>query len=378
MKILNRLFLCAIICVAVSCISPSKLYNNGKYYQACIEAIHKLRSAPDKTDMQDILVKAYPMAVNMALRDINNALQSNSITKYDVVINQYEQMNRLANEIYTCPKAHELIPSPHGFHAELQQAKNIAAEHYYNLGIKALNERTVAQAKLAYQYFVNANNYVNGYRDVISKINESLYEATLRVIVEAPKTPTRFQISADFFYSNLITEMNRTNQSRFVRFYTPEEAQYDRVSSPHQYIALDFIDFSVGNIKESRSSKDVKRDSVPIVVEIDGKKVTAYTTVKAVFTTYKREIISGGKLHVRVIDAINNRVIEQRTFDGSYVWTSIWGSYTGDDRALSSEQKRLATQQATLPPPNQDLFIEFTKPIYSQVVSYIRNVYRNY
>jgi hypothetical protein len=60
------------------------------------------------------------------------------------------------------------------------------------------------------------------------------------------------------------------------------------------------------------------------------------------------------------------------------VWTSIWGSYTGDDRALSAEQKRLATQQPMLPPPNQDLFIEFTKPIYSQVVNYIRSVYRNY
>ena len=89
-------------------------------------------------------------------------------------------------------------------------------------------------------------------------------------------------------------------------------------------------------------------------------------------------LFRSGKLHVRIIDAQTKSVIEQRTFNGSYVWVSEWASFTGDDRALSDEQKKLSTRQATLPPPNQDLFIEFTKPIYTQVVSYIKTAYRKY
>jgi len=317
------------------------------------------------------------MAVQMAKRDINNALQSNNITRYDVVINRYEQLNRMAREIYTCPKAFQLIPAPEEFHAELTKTKEIAAEHYYTQGVRALNERTVQQARNAHQYFLKANEYVRGYRDVVSKIDEALFAAILHVVVQAPKTPERFQISADFFYSNLVTEMNKSNQQRYVHFYTPEEAQNEGMNDPHQFVALDFIDFTVGNIRESKSSKDVKRDSVPIEVEISGKKTTAYITAKANFTTYKREIISAGKLRVQVVEAASKRVADQRTFDGSYVWTTVWGSYTGDDRALSAEQKKLAQQQPTLPPPNQDLFIEFTKPLFTQVVSYIQSVYRN-
>ena len=380
MKTFNRLLsLCAVVCIVAACTSPTKLYNSGNYYQATTAAISKLRSSPEKTENQDILMQAYPQAVKMALREINNASQSNSVTKYDVMINQYEQLNRLANEIYACPKANELIPSPHEFHAELQQTKDIAAEHYYQQGINALSARTVEQARLAYQYFLQANNYKNGYRDVISKIDEALFAATLHVVVEAPQTPARFQVSADFFYSNLVTEMNKTNQKKFVLFYTPSEAQDVGMNNPQQYVVLDFIDFTVGNIRESSNSQEIKRDSVVVsTVEVDGKKYPAYATVKANLTTNRREIISGGNLHVRIIDAASNRVIEQRTFEGSYVWTSVWANYTGDDRALSAEQKKLTTQQATLPPPNQDLFIEFTKPIYSQVVSYIRYVYRNY
>ena len=174
--------------------------------------------------------------------------------------------------------------------------------------------------------------------------------------------------------------MNKSNQQKYVYFYTQEEANNVGMNNPHQYIGLDFLEFTVGNVRESKSTREVKRENVPVTVEIDGKKTTANITATANFTTYRREIISGGKLHVRVIDAVTRSVSGQRTFEGSYVWVSEWGSYTGNTpgyRALSDEQKRLAARQATLPPPNQDLFVEFTKPIYTQVVSYIKTIYRN-
>ena len=71
------------------------MYNKGKYNQAVTESVRKLRSSPNDTESQNILVQSYPKAVNTALREIDNALQSNSVTRYDVVIDRYEQMNRL-------------------------------------------------------------------------------------------------------------------------------------------------------------------------------------------------------------------------------------------------------------------------------------------
>ncbi|GHT53353.1 hypothetical protein FACS189446_0530 [Bacteroidia bacterium] len=353
--------------------------NKGNYYQATIDAISKLRSNPNKVETQDVLTQAYPLAVKTALRDISNVSLSNNPNKYDVMIANYEQLNRLANEIYASPKAMQLIPAPQEFHAELQQTKEIAAEQTYKLGLDAMKHNTLEQSRIAHQYFVKTNDYANGYRDVVDKLQQSLYAATLRVVVEPPQTPERFKISADFFYSNLVTEMNKTNQWKYVRFYTPEEAQNEGMRNPQQYLVLDFIDFTVGNVKESKTTTEVKRDSVVTgTVTVDGKKYDAYSTVKAQFTSYQREIVSGGKMNVRILDATNNRVIEQRAFNGSYVWKNAWATYTGDERTLSSEQIRLTKQKAELPPPNQDLFVEFTKPIYSQVVTYVRSAYRSY
>ena len=378
MKIFNLLLVIAVVIFMAGCKSSSKLYNKGKYSQAVTESVRKLRSSPNDAESQNILVQSYPMAVSKAMREINNALQSNNVNRYDEVINRYELLNRLANEIYSSPKALELIPSPQEFNDELRQAKDVAAEYYYEQGVKALRERTVKQARTAHQFFVKTNTYVNGYRDVIAKIDEALFSATMHVVVEAPKLPERYQFSADFFYSNLVTEMNKSNQQRYVHFYTSEEAESTGMNNPHQYISFDFLEFTIGNVNETKSTKEVKRENVPIEVEIGGRKTTANTTVIANLTTYRREIISGGKLHVRVIDAVSKNITQQRTFEGSYAWVSEWGSFTGDDRALSDEQKKIAARQATLPPPNQDLFIEFTKPIYTQVVSYIKTVYRNY
>ena len=378
MKTFNYLLVIAVVLVLAGCASSSKLYNKGKYNQAVTESIRKLRSSPNDAKSQTILVQSYQMAVSTALREINIALQSNSVTRYDVVIDRYEQLNRLANEIYTSPKAIELIPEPHEFHEELRQTKEIAAWHYYEQGVQAMNKRTVIQARDAHLYFIKANTYVNGYRDVIAKIDEALYAATLRVVVEAPVLPERYQFSADFFYSNLVTEMNKSNQYKYVHFYTPEEATNAGMDNPHQYIALDFLDFTVGNVHEAKTTQEMKRENVPIEVNVNGVKTVANITVRANFTTYQREIISRGKLHVRIIDAHAESVVEQQTFEGSYTWVNKWGSYTGDDRALSDEQKRLAARQASLPPPHQDLFIEFTKPIYTQMVNYIKTVYRKY
>ena len=149
--------------------------------------------------------------------------------------------------------------------------------------------------------------------------------------------------------------------------------------NPHQYIVLNFEDFSVGNIRETSNTTDIKRDSVKVgTVKVEGKTYNSYNTVKAKLTTSRREISSGGILSLRILDAQNNQEVQRRNFTGSYVWNTSWANFKGDDRALTEEQKRMCNREPQTPPSQQDLFIEFTKPIYSQAVSYVRSVYSKY
>ena len=174
-------------------------------------------------------------------------------------------------------------------------------------------------------------------------------------------------------------ELRQNSQNRFIRFYTQDEASKESMQNPHQYLVLNFVDFSVGNIRESSNTTEMKRDSVIVgTVKVEGKTYNSYNTVAAKITTFRREISSGGVLSVRIIDTQSNQELQHKDFSGSYVWNTSWGSFKGDDRALTDEQKKLCSREPLIPPGHQDLFIEFTKPIYNQTISYVRSVYSRY
>ena len=228
---------------------------------------------------------------------------------------------------------------------------------------------------LSLNFLNKANNYVYGYKDVFNLIEEARYKATLRVVFEKPYTNRRYQLSADFFSNNLLGEISDFTANRFIRFYKNADTQQMVNFYPHQYLVLNFEDFSIGNIRETANTSEFKRDSVITGTRMNnGVKENIYQTVKAKYTTYRREIKSGGVLSVRIFDG-QNRLIQQRNFAGEYVWYTTWASYNGDERALTAEQKNSINRQPQIPPSHQQLFVEFTKPIYSQAVSYIKSYY---
>lgn len=110
--------------------------------------------------------------------------------------------------------------------------------------------------------------------------------------------------------------------------------------------------------------------------ESDTTKI--YATVKATFYYYKKTTTSKGVISFKIIDAKTNALLSVEKMPGEYVWVSEWATFNGDERALSPQQLKLTKQREKVPPPAQDLFIEFTKPIYNQVTTKIKNFYTGY
>jgi len=81
---------------------------------------------------------------------------------------------------------------------------------------------------------------------------------------------------------------------------------------------------------------------------------------------------------MRIEDGYSGRLIDSKRFGGGYVWSETWASFNGDERALNSDQLRLSRRREAFPPPEQDLFIEFSKPLFGQLTDYIRKYYRKF
>ena len=258
-------------------------------------AIKTLRSNPKSKNSIEVLQQAYPLAKENSMRKIQNALDADVAGKYSIIADEYLVLNAIADAIYTCPKAMELFPHPEQYSKELREILPLAFEESYKQGERLLQLNTLRDAREAYYQFLKAEYYMPDYKDVKEKIQVALYAATLKVVVQKPITPKRYQLSADFFYDNLMAQMSKITANQFVRFYTYAEAKEEGLDKPDQYLVLSFEDFTVGNLRETTNNSEISRDSVLVTI-VNGEKQNVYGTVKAKLTVYTREVISEGIL----------------------------------------------------------------------------------
>jgi hypothetical protein len=192
--------------------------------------------------------------------------------------------------------------------------------------------------------------------------------------------PARYSLSGGFFQDKVEEYLHQNYPDRgFIKFYTPEELRNVKLAKVDQILRIQFDDFSVGNTIINEKQETFKKDSVKVgEARVDGKVIPVYNTVTAKLITVRKEVVSTGLLSMIVLDGTTNGVLSHKKFSGDYSWVSTWGRYNGDDRALSDQQIALCKRSEQQPPPPQDLFLEFTRPIYNQLIPALQSFYRNY
>lgn len=362
------------------CSSGKKAYERGDYYGAVMKSVNRLRQNPGHSKSVDALQNAYPLAVEYYENEAKNEIASNSNYKWKNAIQAYNNINSLYEAIRQCPGCKKAVPNPKNYYAEIGPLKEKAAEESYNAGIDALMKGNRNDAKQAYFNFADAQSFVPGYKDVVEYLDKAKFEATLKVIIEQIPVPARYNLSGGFFQDKVeeFLHNNYTDQT-FIKFYTPEEARSVNLPSADQIMRIQFDDFSVGNSVLREKEETVTKDSVKVgEAKVDGKTVPVYNTVKAKLTTYRKELRSNGLLSMIVVDAKTNGILATRKFNGEFVWVSQWARFNGDERALTDQQLKVCQLREQQPPHPQELFLEFTKPIYNQLVPAVRGFYQNY
>ena len=344
------------------------------------KAVNRLRQNPDHNKSAETLKEAYPLALEYYESQAKNEIASNTDFKWKNAIQSYTYLNQLYEQIRQCPGCLRVLPNPRNYYAEIGPLKEKAAEESYAAGITSLMKGTRNDAKQAYYNFADVQAFVPGYKDVISYLEKAKDVATLKVILEQIPVPARYNLSGGFFQDR-VEEYLHTNYSEmsFIRFYTPKEAQSVKLEQADQILRIQFDDFSVGNTMLKEKEETVSRDSVRVgEVKMEGKVVPVYNTVKAKLTTTRKEVLSNGLLSMVVVDAKTNGILSHKKFTGEFVWVNSWARYNGDERALTNQQLQLCKQAEAQPPGAQDLFLEFSKPIYNQLVPALRSFYQNY
>jgi hypothetical protein len=252
-----------------------------------------------------------------------------------------------------------------------------AAEERYIAGTNELNFNTRESARSAFEHFSRADQLVSNYKNVRELMTEAKRMATLRVVVQAiPVNTQKYRLSSEFFYNQVFEYLNNQfRNSGFVSFYSPVQAEKAGLNNPDFIVDMEFFDFSVGNLVRTEKEEKVEKQ-----VKIETRDTTRveYKKYVAKLKTYSDQVISAGRLRVQIIDLANDKLMTDEIVPGSFTWINEYAIYVGDREALDNRQFELTKRKAMPLPPEQDLFIELTKPIYSQVTQNLNRFFRKY
>lgn len=368
--------------IVLSCSSGKKMLEQGNYYQAVMQSVERLRSSPTNKKASETLVDAYPYAVrNLLDRLENNSTLNNKFRNTDAVY-VYRDLNSLYESIKSSPAALNLINNPLSYYNELSEVTSMAAEEQYQAGLEQLSYEGRNYSKQAYFYFIEANKFVDNYRDVNEKIEIAYNLTVLKVIADLKPVQSRiYDLSAEVFYKEVNNTLRQIEQNEFIRFFSSEEAKIVNISNPDHYLTINFEDFVVGETHTVERIENMKSDSVKVsaITLKDGSKRDVYDIVTATVYHNRMEVISKGIINLTIRESNDlNRDLIYQDFAGQYIWFNEWGHFNGDERAVTDKQYAICKQKIIPPAPPQQMFVEFTKPIHVQLSNKLYNFYRNY
>ena len=359
-----------------ACTSSKQQFEKGNYEKAVALSIKKLRKKPDNGKQKAILKAAYGYAVQVSEQKIKQQQQSTDRIKWDAVIAQYRKMQQLYTDLLQCPGCLAVV-SPVDLQNELNEALAAGAQVYVEEGQKALATKEKEGGRLAYRHFAQAKAYQNNYGNIDRMLNDARIQGTEVIgVSRIPVSSKGLELNTAFFLQQLTQAMNDLNY--FFAVFAPVEQLVEQQQVPDQVVDLSFDDYYIGQtyVKEIRES--LVRDSVKVgeVTDSLGKKYAVYGEVKADLQRYEKTIESGGLLNIAIVDPNNQSILFQQKIPSTTVWENDWATYQGDKRALTKEELALTREKELLPPPPQDLFYSFTRPLFDQTANLLRRRYR--
>ena len=353
-----KFYLSFILCsiLLFSCTNAKKLYQKGRYDEAVVLAAKKLGKKPNDASTLDILQNAYRFAVEDHESRIRNYSNSNSDLRFENIYGEYTSLQYLYDAIRRSPSVYSVV-QPTDYSSYITTYKEEAGNARFERGLELLDQNNKQSSREAYYEFQKALALKPGDLSIKQKMEESYANAVTHVVI-LPLTRYGYQYSSyNFDYQNFNYKILRylnNNRSQFVKYYSQSGPGSQDVQ-PDNLVDMRFSDVNIGRYRDQRSIREVSKQVVAkeIVIKKDSV-VKEYITVKAKITTITRTIQANALLQATVRD-YNDRRLWSDTYRGDYSWTYTFATYTGDERALAEEDKKLINQREQWPPSNDEI-----------------------
>jgi hypothetical protein len=376
-------FLISSVLLLNACSTGKKSLQHGDYHDAIMKAVGRLSNDPNNSKASQVIQEGYPMAITFYQEEIDKILTGNDPFKWKQTLEIMQSVNQISDEIRRVPAARKLVTSMKTYTSEMADVQNKAAQEFYDAGMDALSRKTRESAKQAYFHFLDADGLIRGFKDTKQKMLESKDLATLKVVVEQIPVNGKFEYSAQFFYDNVFQMLNEKFQEKdFVHFYSPEQAEKSRLKYPDMVLRMGFYDFFIDRPQHQEEERELNKQ-VEEKYQVKISKDSTVTKTRLVPKKGKIKILtdqvaSGGLLELKTVEFQSQKIVFTDKIPGQFTWQNKYGIFVGDNEVLDNELSRILNNKMVMPPPAQDMFVLFTKPIFNQLTDKLTNYFRQY
>lgn len=340
------------------------------------DLIERLKKNPNDAEAAKQLPEAYEQAAEVRKNINSNTFNNmNEGDRWIEISKQLLVAQQLYSEIKGSPVISKIIPNPWDPTIKIQEAKQKAAEEYYNQGQQYLTYNNRPYARKAYDMFVKANSAYPNYKDVREMMEQSKLLATIKVVVNQVNYDNYgwnyWGFNNDYLQYKITRDLNNSSY-RDVKFYSEDEARRLNIR-PDRIVNLTFTDLYIGQLFNDRYSIDRSKQ-----IEVGQTKTNPpqpiYETVKATVYVTRRVLQSRASLECRIYDWASNRNILFDRFPDNNTWKDESARYTGDKKALEQSDWNLINNSSNINPPSRnELAQRLIDNCYNQLLSRIRN-----
>ncbi len=366
-------------------------FNSGNYDHAAIKAAESLMIKPEYEKAQTLIKKAFRVSNDQHTTKLDQLAASEAKFKWDDVVSEYKALIRVHTAVGKLPpittEAGEVIElNTTDYSENLAAASKEAAEAHYQEGITLGASEDLAVKKQSAKEFKIAGEFVPGYRDSAVRYEEMRKAAILRMAIffedrsqsyggYGPVTVTVMDrvvssILNDKSATEFLELMSREQLSRVVQEQalaqtgmTDENTAIEagKILGIHQILTGRITQIMYSRPQSSHNTKTVKRKVVTGTekyTDKEGKEKTrkVRTEVSAQFTEYTKTTSASINGSYNIVDVKTSKILKSDTFQETSSSNVKWGEYSGDERALSGNQKKLAGKSEQ-PVPNAQILV---------------------
>lgn len=344
--------------VLFSCRSAKKLYEKGRYDEAVELAAKKLQKDPDDAGLLATLRSAYRYAVEDHEARIRANAESNSEMKWEWNYYEYLALQRMYDAIHRVPDVYSIV-LPENYTSYLVIYADKAADTRFDRGLAFMQHSDKQSYRNAYREFQAVLNFRPADREAVLKMNEVFEYAVTNVVVlpmqrDGGYVYSSYGLGQPNLDDQLISQLQQNSGNEFVRFYSAWDARSRRIRVDNE-ITMQFVNMDLGRVFDNHETRKVTRKVVvKETVYRPDSVVREYANVQATITTTNRSLRSAATLQVIVRDE-NGRRIWTDTYSSAHNWSTRFSQYTGDERALSEEDKQQINRRKEFPPSENDM-----------------------